>query len=199
MLTFTEAAREKIVEILKAKGQDGYAVRLRIVGRDTDSFIYEFRSVEAATRRDDDLIIDAGDFQVLIDPASAPHLQGAVIDFSGLEQGSFKIDNPNPVWTDDKSRRVAEVIAQRINPGVAAHSGSITLVDVKDNRVYIRMQGGCQGCGLAGVTLRLGIEKAIREAVPEIEGVVDVTEHEKGRSPYYAPGEAGESPVAQHG
>lgn len=197
MITFSEAAREKIGEILRAKGQDGFAVRLRVVGRDTDNFIYEFRSVEAATRRPGDQVIDAGGFQVFVDPESAPHLEGAVVNFEGLGVGSFKIDNPNPVWTDEIARRVAEVIAQRINPGVAAHSGSVTLVDVIDNVAHIRMQGGCQGCGLAGVTLRQGIEKAIREAVPEIVEVIDLTEHEKGQTPYYAPGQAGQSPVAQ--
>ncbi len=197
MLTFSETAREKIGEILKAKGQAGFAVRLRIVGRDTDNFIYEFRSVEAATRRPDDRVIDAGEFQVFVDAESAPHLEGAVVNFEGLGAGGFKIDNPNPVWTDEVSRRVAEVIAQRINPGVAAHSGSVTLVDVRDSAAYIRMQGGCQGCGLAGVTLRQGIERAIKEAVPEIEAVIDLTEHEKGQTPYYAPGQAGQSPVAQ--
>lgn len=196
MLTFTDAAREKIESILQAKGQAGYAVRLRITGRDTDDFLYEFRSVERATRRADDLVIDAGQFEVLVDPESAPHLEGAVVDFGGLATGGFKIDNPNPVWQDEVARAVAEVIAEKINPGVAAHSGRITLVDVKNGEAFIRMQGGCQGCGLAGVTLRMGVEKAIKEAVPTIERVVDITEHEQGHAPYYT-GAAGQSPVAQ--
>lgn len=195
MLTFTDSAREKIRGILQAKGQDGYAVRLRITGRDTDDFLYEFRSVERATRRADDLVVDAGGFEVLVDPESAPHLEGAEVDFAGLAGGGFKIENPNPVWEDDTAREVARVIAEQINPGVAAHSGRITLVDVKDGEAFIRMQGGCQGCGLAGVTLRMGVEKAIREAVPAIERVVDITEHEQGAAPYYT-GTAGQSPVA---
>jgi Fe/S biogenesis protein NfuA len=196
MLIFTDSAREKIEGILQAKGQAGYAVRLRITGRDTDEFLYEFRSVERATRRADDLVIDAGGFEVFVDPESAPHLEGAEVDFAGLAGGGFKIENPNPVWEDDMSRAVAKVIAEKINPGVAAHSGRITLVDVKNGEALIRMQGGCQGCGLAGVTLRMGVEKAIKEEVPEIERVVDITEHEEGQTPYYT-GSAGQSPVAQ--
>jgi Fe/S biogenesis protein NfuA len=195
MLTFTDAARAKVREILAAKGQQGFAVRLRITGRDTENFLYEFRSVEEATRRADDHVVDAGDFAVFVDPSSAGHLDGAVIDFGGLGGGGFKIDNPNPVWEDDTSRRVAEVIETQINPAVAAHSGRITLVDVKDNVAYVRMQGGCQGCGMAGVTLRQGIERQLRGQVPEIEGVVDVTSHEQGTNPYYAPGQSGRSPV----
>lgn len=196
MITFTDAAHDKILETLQAKGQDGFAVRIRITGRDTDEFIYDFRSVEMATRREDDLVLDMGGFNLLVDPESAEHLHGAVIDFAG-PRGGFKIDNPNPVWTNDVARRVAEVISTQINPAVAAHSGRITLVDVRDNKAYIRMQGGCQGCGLAGVTLTQGVERQIRGQVPEIEAVIDVTRHEEGERPFYQRGQAGASPVAR--
>lgn len=194
MITFTETAREKLLGVLSAKGQDGFAVRIRITGRDTDDFIYEFRSVEEATRREDDIVLDMGGFQMFVDPESAAHLEGAVIDFTGLS-GGFKIENPNPVWMSDVARRVAEVISTQINPAVAAHSGSITLVDVRDDVAYIRMQGGCQGCGLAGVTLTQGVERQIKGQVPEIQRVVDVTAHEKGERPFYEKGAAGQSPV----
>lgn len=195
MITFTQAARDRILEILTAKGQDGFAVRLRVVGRDTDDFIYEFRSVEEATRREGDTVLDMGGFNLFVDEESAANLQGAVIDFSGLAGGGFKIENPNPVWTSDTARRVAEVLSTQINPAVAAHSGRITLVDVRDSVAYIRMQGGCQGCGLAGVTLTQGVERQIKSQVPEIEAVVDVTRHEEGARPFYAQGAAGQSPV----
>lgn len=196
MINLTESAQAKIQEILAFKGQEGFAVRLRIKGRTTDAFQYEFRSVEEATRREDDVVVDGYDFHLFIDPESARLLEGATIDFGGLGAGGFKIDNPNPVWEDDTARRVAEVIHEQINPAVAMHSGEITLVDVRDNTVYIRMQGGCQGCGLAGITLREGIEKQIRQQVPKIAGIVDITKHEQGENPYYAPDQAGTSPVA---
>lgn len=195
MITFTEPAREKILELMHAKRQAGFAVRIRITGRDADDFAYEFRSVEAATRRADDLVLDMGGFDLFVDPASAEHLDGAVIDFAGLAGGGFKIENPNPVWTDDTARRVAEVISTQINPAVAAHSGKIALVDVRDGTAYVQMQGGCQGCGLAGVTLAQGIERQIKDQVPEIAAVVDVTQHAEGENPFYVKGEAGQSPV----
>ena len=195
MITLTESAQAKIQEILASKSQEGFAVRLRIKGRTTDAFQYEFRSVEEATRRENDVVVDGYDFLLFIDANSATLLEGATIDFSGLGAGGFQIDNPNPVWEDETARRVADVIHNQINPAVAMHSGEITLVDVRNNTVYVRMQGGCQGCGLAGVTLREGIEKQIRQQVPEIEGIVDVTKHDLGESPYYAPDQAGTSPV----
>jgi Fe/S biogenesis protein NfuA len=195
VITLTESAQAKIQEILASKGQEGFAVRLRIKGRTTDAFLYEFRSVEEATRLENDVVVDGDDFHLFIDADSADLLNGATIDFGGLGAGGFKIDNPNPVWVDEIAKRVSDVIHNQINPAVAMHSGEITLVDVRDNTVYIRMQGGCQGCGMAGVTLRQGIEKQIRQQVPEIKGIVDVTMHDQGESPYYAPDQAGASPV----
>jgi Fe/S biogenesis protein NfuA len=194
-LTFTPAAQVKIRDILRAKGQAGFAVRMRVVGRDTDNFQYEFRSVEEATRRPDDVVLSVEGFSVFVDPESARHLNGAAIDFGGLGSGGFRIENPNPVWTDETARAVARVIAEQINPAIAAHSGSVTLVDVRDDTVYVRLNGGCQGCGAAGITLKLGIERQIRQAVPNIQSVVDLTEHDKGHTPFYAPGQTGRSPV----
>ena len=74
---------------------------------------------------------------------------------------------------------------EKINPGVAAHGGRISLIDVKDKAGFVQLEGGCQGCGMAEVTLKQGIEVAIKEAVPEIEEILDVTEHADGRNPYY--------------
>ncbi len=71
-----------------------------------------------------------------------------------------------------------------MNPGVAQHGGHVTLVEVRDNIVYLQMGGGCQGCGMAPVTLSQGIERILREQVPEIAGILDVTNHLAGDSPY---------------
>jgi Fe/S biogenesis protein NfuA len=70
---------------------------------------------------------------------------------------------------------------------VAGHGGYIELIDVKDNTAYIRMMGGCQGCGAADITLKAGIERMIFEEVPEITEVLDVTDHGAGTNPYYSP------------
>ena len=78
------------------------------------------------------------------------------------------------------------VIDEQINPGVASHGGTVRLVDVRDNVVYVTMGGGCQGCGMASVTLTQGIKQMIRDAAPEIVDVQDVTDHAAGSNPYYA-------------
>lgn len=82
--------------------------------------------------------------------------------------------------------KVQQVLDDTINPGVASHGGFVELIDVVDNNVYLRMGGGCQGCGAADVTLKQGVERAIREAVPQIEQVMDTTDHNSGQNPYYA-------------
>jgi Fe-S cluster biogenesis protein NfuA len=79
--------------------------------------------------------------------------------------------------------------AEQTRPlAVAGHAGFVQLVDAKDNRVYLQMGGGCQGCGAADITLKAGIERMIKEEIPEIEEVLDTTDHASGENPYYTPG-----------
>jgi Fe-S cluster biogenesis protein NfuA len=82
---------------------------------------------------------------------------------------------------------IGDLLEREINPAVAAHGGFVELIDVKKNNVYIRLGGGCQGCGAADVTLKQGIEKAIRDLVPRVGEILDTTDHAAGRNPYYSP------------
>jgi Fe/S biogenesis protein NfuA len=92
--------------------------------------------------------------------------------------------------SDDLKTKVQELIDSMINPAVAGHGGFVELVDVQDNRVYLQMGGGCQGCGAADVTLKQGIERLIKEEIPEIAEVLDATDHSAVSNPYYTPGKA---------
>ena len=83
---------------------------------------------------------------------------------------------------------VQNVLDEKINPAVASHGGHIALIDVQESTAYIRLEGGCQGCGMADVTLKQGVEKEILAAVPEITAVLDSTDHASGSNPYYSPG-----------
>jgi Fe-S cluster biogenesis protein NfuA len=88
---------------------------------------------------------------------------------------------------EEITQRIQELFEKQINPAIAAHGGFVELIDVKGNEVFIRMGGGCQGCGMANVTLRNGIEKAIRSSVPDVGAIMDTTDHASGRNPYYQP------------
>ena len=87
----------------------------------------------------------------------------------------------------DLKTKIQEMIDYQINPAVAGHGGFIELLDFKDGVVYLRMGGGCQGCGMANVTLKQGIERMIREEIPEVLQIVDTTDHAGGNNPYYQP------------
>ncbi len=108
------------------------------------------------------------------------------------EQLSSKIapipaDFKFPALPDSEIRVIVqEIIDMQINPSVASHGGMIHLLDVKDNKIYLKMGGGCQGCGMADMTLRQGIETAIRERLPDIQDILDATDHAGGTNPYYS-------------
>ena len=94
---------------------------------------------------------------------------------------------PKPGMNTPEAAAIQELLDTRINPSVAMHGGHIALVDVQEDTVYIRLEGGCQGCGMADVTLKQGIEVQIKQTVPEIRKVLDVTDHASGDNPYYQP------------
>jgi Fe-S cluster biogenesis protein NfuA len=88
---------------------------------------------------------------------------------------------------NDLKWAIGDLLAREINPAVAVHGGWVELIEVKRNNVYLRLGGGCQGCGAADVTLKQGIEKAIRSLAPSVGEILDTTDHAAGRNPYYAP------------
>src|SRR6185503_1502747 len=94
------------------------------------------------------------------------------------------------LMSEELMTKVQDLIENMINPAVAGHGGFVQLVDVKDNKVYLQMGGGCQGCGAADVTLKQGIERLIKEEIPEVEEVLDTTDHASGENPYYTPSKA---------
>ena len=198
MLTFSDAARAKIAELLAAEERQGLALRLAIDGTSGGVFKYQLGFVGPEEKHADDTAVDAGGFQVFVDPKSAPDLAGASVDFvDTLQETGFRIDNPNSPWKDPVAAEVARVIEQEINPAVAMHGGWVGLMGVEDGVAFLEMGGGCQGCGMARVTLREGIEVRLKEAVPAIREIVDVTDHTSGSSPFYAAGVAtgGASPL----
>ena len=92
--------------------------------------------------------------------------------------------------TDDLRARVQDLIDTMINPAVAGHGGFVELIDVQDDRAYLQLGGGCQGCGMSDVTLKAGIERLIKDEIPEVAEVVDTTDHASGSNPYYTAGKA---------
>jgi Fe/S biogenesis protein NfuA len=196
MITITELAKSKILELMKAEQDQKLALRVTIRGRGPGGWQTELNFASLDEKADGDHVVDGGGFQVLIDPKTAENIKGATIDFvEGVYQSGFKVENPNPLWTDPIAKAVQEVIDHKVNPEVASHGGFIALLDVKDGTAYIAMGGGCQGCGMANVTLKQGVEVTIKEAVPQIKQVLDTTDHAGGKNPYYQPSRGGPGPM----
>jgi Fe/S biogenesis protein NfuA len=118
-------------------------------------------------------------------------LEDATVDFvervneSGFEVRPAKARRKSAgAPTGPIADRVRDVLESQVNPAIAAHGGMISLVDVAETDVYVEMSGGCQGCALSRMTLRQGVERMLREAVPELTAVHDVTDHASGDNPY---------------
>ena len=107
----------------------------------------------------------------------------------------FKMEVPAD---GDLSKQIQQILKTKINPGIAAHGGRVELVEVKATSVYIRMSGGCLGCGAAGITLKEGIERAIRSALPKVTEVIDISDHSAAKNPYYGPQRDAVKPFPEH-
>ena len=187
MLTITDLAKEKLAGFAaQADDADVLVLRVAIVGRGANGFQYDLQLVSRSDAPEDDVICEVDDVVVSIAAKSAVHMDGATLDFKeSLMGGGFHFDNPNPLWADPTEKAVAEVIESKVNPAVASHGGVVSLVGVDDGQVVISFGGGCQGCGMADVTLKQGIEVMIMDEVEGITGVVDVTDHAAGTNPFY--------------
>src|SRR5215468_5162336 len=109
MVAITESARDKVLEILKDGARHGVALRIAITGRGRGpgGFGYELELIEESEKAPDDLVVDAGGFQLIVDAMSAPKLEGAVVDYvdDPMDNG-FKIENPNTFFEDPVAVKV---------------------------------------------------------------------------------------------
>jgi Fe/S biogenesis protein NfuA len=197
VVRLTDEARTKIVEVRSAEPDaENLGLWIEVSGEANGAYTYtmELRPLEDAAA--EGVVQRHDDLSVVIDHDSVEKLSGATLDFTGAGMvmknpnqpapaPAWGADRPAPDLTGELPQKVLAILDTEINPAIAAHGGYAELVAVDDNVVYVRMGGGCQGCGMAAVTLSQGIEVAILEGVPEIERVVDVTDHASGSNPYY--------------
>ena len=186
LLTVTPDARAKIDSVRSSNDFLDALLRVKVAGRSGPRMQYEIALEDPRDQTEADVAVDLGGLTVVVDPDSADQLAGSTIDLDpGITGGGLRVDNPNEGWRDPLARAVQVVLDTRINPGVGGHGGMVSLIDVRDGKAYMRFGGGCQGCAAVDVTLRAGVEAALRDAVPEITAVVDVTDHAAGENPYY--------------
>jgi Fe/S biogenesis protein NfuA len=195
----TDSARDKALWFRSRDPEpERLALWLEVTGVDAGKYTYNMYLEELAKAGDDHVVQHHDDLALVLRREDADKLRGATLDRSGdLETGGIFVDNPNSPspavgmrveaadLSGDVAQRVIQVLDRQINPQIAMHGGQAQLVAVEDATAYLRLGGGCQGCGMATVTLSQGIEVAIKQAVPEITDVVDVTDHAAGTNPYF--------------
>ncbi|MGA0237121.1 MAG: NifU family protein [Acidimicrobiales bacterium] len=198
VMIVTDAARETVLEIrAKEDDADGLGLRVEVTGISGVDYTYDLSLEPVAEAADDDHVHMIDGLAVIIPANSVDSMRGATLDLPSVAgQGGLVIRNPNrpnPLGdmgqlelTGDAADKVRVLLAERINPALAAHGGFAELVGVEDDRAFVTMGGGCQGCAMSAATLREGITKAILEAIPEITEVVDTTDHDQGENPYYS-------------
>jgi Fe/S biogenesis protein NfuA len=205
VLSVSPEARTTVLEVLANEPESAaLALWLEISGEADGAYTYDMYFQALGDAGTGDVVQPDGQLPVVVPSASVDRLQGATLDFvtDASGEGGLVIVNPNspPAPTlkglasspsvdlsDPLAQRVVSVLEEQVNPSIAAHGGRADLVAVEDASVYLRLSGGCQGCGMAKATLSQGIEVILRDAIPELANIVDVTDHADGTNPYYEP------------
>ena len=198
VMTVTDDAMATVLGIRDQEDDPaGLALRVEITGSRGAEFAYDLSFEELTAAAADDVIYEVGDLKVMVPAATVDRLRGAELDLPRANsQGGLVIRNPNrpdPLagidveLTGELPEKVNQLLEQAVNPALASHGGYATLVGVDDdNNVYVTMGGGCQGCAASAATLREGIQRSIKEAIPEVAEVIDATDHAAGENPFYS-------------
>lgn len=187
ILNLTETAVDKFYEMIQETKRPGLAVRIRRQDYQTQLLFAAPEDIN-----EDDVILDNGKFNLVMDPQTADLLDSATLDiqdggFTLIPAAGKSLFPKSKVWGEPTANAVQEVIDQELNPGLASHSGWVKLLEVKEETVYIEMGGGCRGCMQSYMTLKDVIERSILEKVPAIQKVLDTTDHAGGTNPFYEP------------
>jgi Fe/S biogenesis protein NfuA len=188
-ITVTDIAQTEVKRLME--DQETPIIGVRVTAEATSPLQANYRLAFVAEGQDSptDTVLEYDGFNVYIDEASTKFTQDITLDFvDGLMGRGFKIENPHKVPPHLKgtlAEKIQVVLDEKINPGVASHGGNVSLIDIKEDTVYLQFGGGCQGCGMVDVTLKQGVEVMIKEAIPEIKNVLDITDHAEGDNPYY--------------
>ncbi len=191
MVTITESAQEYLVELLsKQDGVKGIRVFINHPGTP------RAETCIAYCREDDDIgadeQVDYAKFSAWFDAPSLPYLEDALVDYASDRMGgqlTIKAPNAKLPRVDENSSiedRINYVLYNEVNPGLAAHGGEVSLMEVVDGEIAIlQFGGGCQGCGMVDLTLKDGVEKTLLEQLPQLKAVRDITDHSDRSQAYY--------------
>ena len=192
MISLTDKALEVVRSYMDQSDGEFTALRIGIAGGSPLSPDFELTFVGTDDIGDSEREVEVGDLTIVVQEEFAPRLEGATVDFvqrvneSGLEVSLAKTAQSSAPTPDGPfAERVRTVLETEINPAIASHGGTIALVGVEGTEIYLEMGGGCQGCAMSRMTLRQGVERMVRQAVPEVTVIHDITDHSSGENPFF--------------
>jgi len=195
MLNFTESAKEKINEILKGKDSNTQGLKFKLNDNQLEIALIDLTQLapEEDPLRDKrtQFFVEYDGFMIIVDRDGQKEFGPGSLDYvdGGVLSGSFEfqktpeappLDSSNPLVPE-----VQKLLDSEINPGLAMHGGRAELLNVIDDKVYLKFGGGCQGCSMIDATVKQGIETRLKEVFPQIKGIVDETDHASGTNPYF--------------
>ena len=184
-ITVTDLAAGRIETVRARQKLPTARVRIALRGVQAGQAEFVFDLVPPGDEGADELVVPGpGTIEFLVAPAHRRWADGVVVDADPLT-GALTATAHASASADPLVQAVEALLAEEINPAVAQHGGVISLIDIADGVAYVQMGGGCQGCGLAAVTLSQGVRTAILDRFPELHDVVDTTDHAQGANPYY--------------
>ncbi|MDY6799142.1 MAG: Fe-S biogenesis protein NfuA [Pseudomonadota bacterium] len=191
-VTVTDSARDYLAQLIEKQDVEGMGVRIFVTQpgtRNAETCLAYCPPNEVVPT---DEKVDLGKFILYLDHNSVPFLEDALVDYSRDQMGgqlTIKAPNAKVPQVDENAPlpdRINYILASEINPGLAAHGGEVSLVEVVEESVAVlRFGGGCQGCSAVSLTLKQGVESTLKEQVPEITAVRDVTDHTYKENAYY--------------
>ncbi len=192
MIDISERAQQHFARLIVQQGIENLGIRVHVVVPGTPAASCDLEFCELDDLVGNEQVMECPGFQLYVDHDSVPWLAEATIDYEPTKTGGQlnirapKIKGVVPGADAGLVARVRYVLEAEVNPKLAAHHGEVSLVAVEaDASVVLQFGGGCHGCGMVDVTLKQGVEKTLRERLPEITAVRDATDHSTGEKPYY--------------
>ena len=181
-------AQENISNYLNVSVEKYQGILLVVVPKMDRKANYSIQFIDLKDSHPDSISIEYEMFNVLVSKDTISYLHGTEIDLD--DNGELVAFNPSMSiikFDGSVEQQIQQVLDEEVNPMVASHGGVVSLLEVKDQNVYLEFGGGCQGCSMIDVTLKQGVEVMIKEQIPEIAAIYDVTDHAGGENPYYQP------------
>lgn len=192
-VSITESAQAYLRELLKKQNCEGIGIRMFVSSPGTPQAETCIAYLRPGEEKEGDVRVALDGFDAWFEGRSLPYLDEAKVDYSADRMGGqLTIRAPNskmPKITDDSpiEDKINYVLFNEINPGLAAHGGNVSLVEItEDDYAVLKFGGGCQGCSAVDLTLKEGVEKTLRERIPELRGVRDMTDHSDTSQAYYS-------------